>query len=100
MSTRLVPIDRRGFLGVGTASGLLGLSLPSVLRAEARGSGSDRTKADGAILVWLGGGPATIDMWDLKPAAPEEYRGEFKSDRHEGTGRAHLRTPSRRSPGE
>ncbi len=28
--------------------------------------------------MWLGGGPATIDMWDLKPDAPEEYRGEFK----------------------
>ncbi|QJX01004.1 DUF1501 domain-containing protein [Frigoriglobus tundricola] len=69
-------VNRRSFLGVGTA-GLLGLSLPSVLRAESRGPGTGRAKADGAILVWLGGGPATIDMWDLKPDAPEEYRGEF-----------------------
>ncbi len=23
-----------------------------------------------AILLWMGGGPATIDMWDLKPNAP------------------------------
>ena len=29
-------------------------------------------------MVWLGGGPATIDMWDLKPDAPAEIRGEFK----------------------
>ena len=29
-------------------------------------------------MVWLGGGPATIDMWDLKPDAPEGIRGEFK----------------------
>ncbi len=28
--------------------------------------------------MWLGGGPATIDMWDLKPNAPEGIRGEFK----------------------
>jgi hypothetical protein len=70
-------VNRRSFLGVGTA-GLLGLNIPAVLRAEARRDGSARTKADGAILVWLGGGPATIDIWDLKPDAPEEIRGEFK----------------------
>jgi hypothetical protein len=29
------------------------------------------------ILIWLGGGPATIDMWDPKPEAPREIRGEF-----------------------
>jgi hypothetical protein len=29
-------------------------------------------------MVWLPGGPATIDMWDLKPNAPEGIRGEFK----------------------
>ncbi len=29
-------------------------------------------------MVWLAGGPATIDLWDLKPAAPENVRGEFK----------------------
>ncbi len=31
------------------------------------------------ILLWLAGGPATIDMWDNKPEAPEGIRGEFKS---------------------
>jgi hypothetical protein len=67
-------IPRRGFLKVGSA-GLLGLTLPDVLRAEA---GGREPRATGAILVWLGGGPATIDMWDLKPDAPEEIRGEFK----------------------
>jgi hypothetical protein len=67
--------DRRGFLKVGTA-GLLGLSLADVLRAEA--AAGRRGKANGVILVWLGGGPSTIDIWDLKPDAPEEIRGEFK----------------------
>lgn len=66
---------RRGFLQLGTA-GLLGLNLPYLLRAESQGA--RKSKADGLVLVWLGGGPATIDMWDLKPGAPEEYRGEFK----------------------
>jgi hypothetical protein len=35
-------------------------------------------KATSVIMVWLPGGPATIDMWDLKPEAPEGIRGEFK----------------------
>jgi hypothetical protein len=71
---------RRDFLRIGSA-GLLGLSLPNLLRAESRlAASSDRkAKAKGVILVWLGGGPATIDMWDNKPEAPEGIRGEFKS---------------------
>src|SRR5262249_42829879 len=35
-------------------------------------------KAKSVIMVWLAGGPATIDMWDLKPDAPEGIRGQFK----------------------
>src|SRR5207248_670147 len=73
---------RRDFLQVG-AAGLLGLSLPTFLAAEAkaRASGTDNPKAraKSVILVWLAGGPATIDMWDNKPDAPEGVRGEFKS---------------------
>jgi hypothetical protein len=70
---------RRDFLSVGTA-GMLGLSLPEILRAEASvaGSAAKSKKATSVILVWLAGGPATIDMWDLKPGAPEGIRGEFK----------------------
>jgi hypothetical protein len=70
---------RRDFLQVGSA-GLLGLTLPQLLRAEAKSSGlADQSKATGVILVWLAGGPATIDMWDNKPDAPEGIRGQFKS---------------------
>jgi uncharacterized protein (DUF1501 family) len=69
---------RRDFLKIGTA-GMIGLSLADLLRAEARAEpGSRGAKAKGVILVWLAGGPATIDMWDLKPEAPEGIRGEFK----------------------
>jgi uncharacterized protein (DUF1501 family) len=70
---------RRDFLRIGAGAGLLGLSLPQLLRLEAnaRESGKDR-KANAVIMVWLSGGPATIDMWDLKPGAPEGIRGEFK----------------------
>lgn len=69
------PLSRRSFLRVGSA-GLAGLTLPAALRAEADAPRSAKAKA--VILVWLNGGPATIDMWDLKPDAPEEIRGEFK----------------------
>src|SRR4051794_7251429 len=71
--------SRRNFLKVGSA-GLLGLSLPELLRLEALAGTSKTTKgkANSVIMVWLAGGPATIDMWDLKPNAPEGIRGEFK----------------------
>src|SRR5438105_3362294 len=75
---------RRDFLAVGSA-GLLGLTLPGFLAAQARAADKKdddsraKTKAQSVILVWLAGGPATIDMWDNKPDAPEGIRGEFKS---------------------
>src|SRR3954469_1449814 len=74
---------RRDFLQVGSA-GLLGLTLPGFLAAQAHAAekkddSRSKAKAQSVILVWLGGGPATIDMWDNKPDAPEGIRGEFKS---------------------
>ena len=70
---------RRDVLRVGVA-GLLGMSLPDALRAEALNAPDARVKkpATGVIQIWLAGGPATIDMWDLKPDAPEGIRGEFR----------------------
>src|SRR5579885_1156190 len=72
---------RRDFLKIGTA-GIFGLTLPQLLRLEARAAttrpaGQGR-RADAVIMLWLAGGPATIDMWDLKPEAPDGIRGEFK----------------------
>lgn len=73
---------RRDFLQVG-AAGLLGLSLPTFLAAEAKardaGTANPKAPAKSVILLWLAGGPATIDMWDNKPDAPEGIRGEFQS---------------------
>jgi hypothetical protein len=76
---------RRDFLRVGTA-GLLGLSLADVLRQQAHSAASKTRRAEGVILLWLGGGPATIDMWDLKPAAPENIRGDFRPIRTRASG--------------
>jgi hypothetical protein len=67
---------RRDFLRLGTA-GLLGLGLADLLRLEARAA-AKKKKATSVIMIWLAGGPSTIDIWDLKPKAPENIRGEFK----------------------
>ncbi len=70
---------RRDVLKFG-AAGLLGLSLPELLRLEAKAAQGEpvKRKANAVIQVWLGGGPASIDMWDLKPDAAEGIKGEFK----------------------
>ena len=72
------PLSRREMLQVG-GIGLLGLSLPGVLRAEQQAAVSaSAATADACILVFLDGGPSHLDMWDMKPSAPAEIRGEFK----------------------
>lgn len=70
-------ISRRRLLEVGSA-GMLGLSLPGLLRAEAAVPAADGPKAKSLIVVFLNGGPSHLDMWDPKPNAPAEVRGEFK----------------------
>jgi hypothetical protein len=75
-------VSRRQLLEVGGLS-LLGLGLPSLLRAEklnptpAAGRLPQR-RATSSILVFLNGGPSQLDMWDMKPDAVSEVRGEFK----------------------
>lgn len=79
MSRRTSRFDfsRRSFLRFGTAS-VAGLQLGSVLAAESlRGMSDQVGTANNVILIWLDGGPATIDMWDMKPDAPESIRGDF-----------------------
>jgi hypothetical protein len=69
-----VALNRRSMLKIG-ALALGGLTLPNLLQARASGSATNRKSI---ILVWLAGGPSHIDMYDLKPNAPAEVRGEFK----------------------
>lgn len=68
-------ITRRGWLRIG-GLGLGGLALPDVLRAESAGVRPGAAK--GIIMVLLPGGPSHLDMYDLKPDAPTEIRGEFR----------------------
>lgn len=73
-------IPRRQILSAGGA-GLLGLSLPQLLAAEARAaeSGSQPVaKAKSVIFLFLFGGPSQLETFDLKPHAPEQIRGPYK----------------------
>jgi hypothetical protein len=76
-------LTRRGVLQVGGLSALgLGLSDALRLREASAASAAPRSKsfgaADSVILMWLSGGPSHQDLWDMKPEAPAEVRGEFK----------------------
>lgn len=68
-------VSRRNFLKIGGLA-MGGLSLPEILRAEARQQSGKSHKA--VIMVFLPGGPAHQDIFDLKMDAPSEMRGEFK----------------------
>ncbi|HEX3724834.1 MAG TPA: DUF1501 domain-containing protein, partial [Pirellulales bacterium] len=53
-----------------------GLAMSDILRAEAAaGAGSSHKSV---IMIFLPGGPPHQDMYDLKPDAPSEVRGEFR----------------------
>ena len=68
-------LSRRSFLQIGGLA-LGGASLPDILRAE-NASGTGRSHK-AIIMIFLPGGPPHQDMYDLKPHAPAEIRGEFQ----------------------
>jgi hypothetical protein len=70
-------MTRRGFLKVG-ALAVGGLTLADLLRLRANGALRAGSPHKAVIMVYLNGGPSHIDLYDLKPDAPTEYRGEFK----------------------
>ena len=71
---------RAGGLGLG----LHGLGLPGLLRAREAAKNAATAppgsfgKAKACILLFMWGGPAQQETWDLKPDAPEQVRGEFR----------------------
>jgi uncharacterized protein (DUF1501 family) len=72
---RLGRLGRREFLRAG-ALPLMGLGLADLLRT---GAGAAQTRrADAVLFIFMSGGPSQLDIWDLKPDAPAEVRGEFK----------------------
>ena len=67
-------VRRRDLLQMG-ALGFLGLNLPQWNRLKAATTSSDTS----CIFIWLDGGPSHLETFDLKPDAPSEVRGSFKS---------------------
>src|SRR5262245_43446068 len=70
-------LRRRDFLRVG-GTGLFGLTLADLFRAQAAESKDGPGKARQMLFIFLPGGPPHIDSFDMKPEAPAEIRGEFK----------------------
>lgn len=70
-------LSRRAFLKVG-ALAVGGLTLADLLRLRAQGAARAGSSSKAVIMVYLNGGPSHVDMYDLKPNAPVEYRGDFE----------------------
>lgn len=72
-------MNRRTFL-VASSAGVAGLAFGGAnsSRAGDRSSGATAGTAKSTILFFLSGGASHVDMWDMKPKAPLEYRGPFR----------------------
>ena len=76
-------IRRRDYLRAGVVS-TMGLDLPQwfqmqqIAQAQAASELVARPRAKACIFLFMWGGPAHQDTWDMKPTAPVEYRGEFQ----------------------
>ena len=71
-------VPRRQALRIGGTGLMSGLSLPHLLDLQANAAGKQPRRVEACIMLFLEGGPSTIDMWDLKPEAPTEIRGPYK----------------------
>ena len=71
------PFSRRSFLQMG-ALGVGGLGLSDVMRARAAAGHVTAAPDTSVIFIWLAGGPSHLETYDMKPDAPEEYRGQFR----------------------
>jgi hypothetical protein len=67
---------RRELLRIGGLT-LLGLSASQLQSLRAQQPAA-RQRARSCVFLFLFGGPSQVDLWDMKPDAPPEIRGEFK----------------------
>jgi hypothetical protein len=68
-------VTRRNFLKIGAFGA--GLTLADMLRLRAAAGTTTASSNKAAIMIYLPGGPSHMDMYDLKPDAPKEFKGEF-----------------------
>jgi len=71
------PVTRRTVLKFGALTAA-GCGLADIFRLQTL-AGTTATHDDRSVIfVWLPGGPPHMEMYDLKPDAPVEYRGDFR----------------------
>src|SRR5690349_530234 len=71
-------LSRRNFLRAGGLA-FGGLTLSDFFRLQANGAVAPGRRGKSVIMICLGGGPSQLDTYDMKPEAPSEIRGEFRS---------------------
>jgi hypothetical protein len=71
-------MTRRDFLQVGTL-GAVGLGLTDLMAAKATGAVKPGNDERSVIMIFNLGAPSQLDTWDMKPDAPLEIRGPFKT---------------------
>src|SRR5947208_3426065 len=69
------PVSRRNFLKLGGLT-LGGLGAAGIVPWKLQAA--EQSNDTAVILIWLPGGPPHMEMYDMKPDAPEEYRGAFR----------------------
>jgi hypothetical protein len=74
-----VRVPRRAALQVGALSlmGLSAIQVRALQAASERTSQKENNHRNSCVFIFLFGGPSHIDLWDMKPEAPREIRGEF-----------------------
>ena len=70
-------MSRRSFLKLGVA-GMASVGLPQLLQAREQSAATGGSRNTSVILIWLDGGPSHMDLYDMKPDAPAEYRGIWR----------------------
>ena len=68
------PITRRHLLKVG-GLGILGLTVPALLRAQVEQAEKIKARAKSVIFLYQFGGPSHLETFDMKPDAPQGIRG-------------------------
>jgi hypothetical protein len=71
------PLTRRQFLKIGSLA-LGGVGLGGLLPLRLQAASGSQAPDTSVILIWLPGGPPHMETYDMKPDAPEEYRGDFR----------------------
>lgn len=78
LTTTCGGVSRRELIRAGGLSLWGGMTLPRLLQAEAASAAGPARRIKSVILINLFGGPSHLDMFDMKPEAPAEIRGEFQ----------------------